>query len=298
MRVTMNPEKSLAPGLDDLVLHYAYERPELGQFSVAAELASAGHRISASTVRNIWKRHGLETSYLRLMAKSKRLVGKGGQPTLTAQEQILLRRERQNRRLAADARTQDESISEVRRERILLAAARVFAAKGYAHASLKEVCNAAGIQPASLYYHFKSKEDLFATVHHLGITQVNEALDAAAARHADPWERLEEIAATALSFQLNRSELAIVVRVDSGVKLHSKLQKKINADRAAYEERFRREIDALPLHPEADRTLLRLTLLGALNWTSVWYRPGRLNPQDIGRDLIRIVFGYGHQRLK
>src|SRR5690606_25387145 len=131
---------------------------------------------------------------------------------------------------AADARIQDESISDVRRERILLAAARVFAAKGYAQASLKEVCSAAGIQPASLYYHFKSKEDLFATVHHLGISRVNQALDDAALRHRDPWACLEETCATALRFQLDRSELAIVVRVDSGVKLHAKLQKKINAD--------------------------------------------------------------------
>lgn len=292
----MKPERSLAAETEALVLRYAFERPDLGQFSVAAELEKAGHRVSASTVRNIWKRHGLETGYQRLMAKSRK-TGGGTQPPLSAQELALLKRERQNRRLAADARTQDESISEVRRERILLAAARVFAAKGYAQASLKEVCNAAGIQPASLYYHFQSKEELFATVHHLGISRVNQALDETARRHDDPWVRLEETCATALRFQLDRSELAVVVRVDTGVKLHAKLQKKINADRAAYEDRFRRQIDPLPLHPKADRTLLRLTLLGALNWTSVWYQPGRLDPAEIGRQLIRIVFGYGYQRL-
>jgi len=292
----MKQDRSQVAKAEAMILQYAYERPELGQFSVAAELAKAGHRVSASTVRNIWKRHGLETGYQRLMAKSRK-TGNGTQKSLSAQELILLKRERETRRVAADARTQDESISEVRRERILLAAARVFAAKGYAQASLKEVCCAAGIQPASLYYHFPSKEELFATVHHLGISQINQALDETAERHNDPWTRLEETCATALRFQLDRSELAVVVRVDTGVKLHAKLQKKINADRAAYEDRFRRQIDALPLHPKADRTLLRLALLGALNWTSVWYQPGRLDPADIGRQLIRIVFGYGYQRL-
>lgn len=298
----MKQEKQLSAETEALVLRYAHERPDLGQFSVAAELAKAGHRVSASTVRNIWKRHGLETGYQRLMAKSRRTgqegqEGQKAQPPLSSQEQALLKRERRNRRLAADARTHDESISEARRDMILLAAARVFAAKGYAQASLKEVCSAAGIQPASLYYHFDSKEALFATVHHLGISQINQALDETAARHDDPWTRLEETCATALRFQLDSSELAVVVRVDSGVTLHAKLQKKINADRAAYEDRFRRQIEDLPLHPKADRTLLRLTLLGALNWTSVWYRPGRLDPAGIGRELIRIVFGYGHQRL-
>lgn len=292
----MKSEKSHAADTEALILQYALERPDLGQFSVAAELAKKGHRVSASTVRNTWKRYGLETSYQRLMAKSRK-ASNGAWPPLSAQEQALLRRERKNRRLAADARIQDESISEVRRERILLAAARVFAAKGYTQASLKEVCNAAGIQPASLYYHFRSKEDLFATVHHLGISQINQALEETARRHDDPWIRLEEICATALRFQLDPSELAIVVRVNTGIRLHRTLQKKIDTDRAAYEDLFRSQIDALPLHPKADRTLLRLTLLGALNWTSFWYKQGRLTPSEIGRQLIRIVFGYGFQRL-
>lgn len=290
----MKPERSRSADTEALILKYALERPDLGQFSVAAELEKIGHRVSASTVRNTWKRHGLETGYQRLMAKSKN----GTQSPLSAQEQVLLKRERENRRLAADARTQDESISEVRRERILLAAARVFAIKGYVQASLKELCSAAGLQPASLYYHFQSKEDLFATVHHLGMTQINQALNDTAQRFDDPWIRLEETCATALRFQLDHSELAVVVRVNTGIMLHAKLQKKIDADRATYEDIFRHQIDALPLHPQADRTLLRLTLLGALNWTSFWYQPGgRLDPTEIGRQLIRIVFGYGHQRL-
>lgn len=287
----MNPEKTSRAKVEAAILQFALERPELGQFSVAAELMKMGLQISASTVRNVWKRHGLETGYLRLMAKSRR-IGDGAPQQLSNEERVLLKRERLNRRLAADAKIQEESVSEVRRERILLAAARIFARKGYAQTSLKEVCKAAGIQPASLYYHFKSKNDLFATVHHLGISRVNEAMDEVAAKHTDPWIRLEETCATAVRFQLDRSELAMVVRVDTGVQLHAKLQKKVDADRAAYEDRFRRQIEELPLHPKADRTLLRLTLLGALNWTSVWYQPGRLTPEEIGRQLIRIVFGY------
>lgn len=291
----MTPPKPPSGTVEEMVLNFAREHPELGQFSVASELVKLGHRVSPSTVRNIWKRNGLETGYQRLMAKSKALGGKA-QDALSTEEQALLKRERRNRKLVAEARNSDENPAMVRRERILLAAAQVFARKGYAHASLKEVCAAAGIQPASMYYHFKSKEDLFSTVHQLGIKRVLEAMDETAARYEDPWQRLEETCAAAVRFQLDRSELAVVVRVDTGAQLHAKLQKKINADRAAYEDRFRRQIEDLPLHPKADRTLLRLALLGALNWTSVWYQKGRLTPEQIGRELIRIVFGYGYQR--
>ncbi len=289
-----NPSKT---EIEELVLQYALEQPKLGQFSVANILQDFGIKISPSTVRNIWKRNGLETSYLRLMAKSK---GKGNsrKKTLSDDEVKLLQREHHSRRLAEKAKDQNESISELRREETLLAAARIFATNGYAETSLREICDAVGMQPASLYYHFTSKEELFATVHHLGITSINRALDETISQYKDPWERLEEACATALKFQLNPSELAIVVRVDPGIRFPAQLQEKIDADRASYENRFRNLIDNLPLHKKADRTLLRLTLLGALNWTRMWYQDsGRLSAEEIGRELIRIVFGYGYQRV-
>lgn len=281
--------------VEDMVLRFAQDKPELGQFSVAAALSEQGHSVSASTVRNIWRRHGLETSYQRLLAKSRAAQGAPA-AALSQDEQTLLKRARFNRKLQAEASKTEGTVSDLRREKILLAAAQAFAANGYAEASLQQICAAAGIQAASMYYHFDSKEVLFATVHALGMAQINAELDRTAARYDDPWQRLEETSATALRFQLDRSALAIVVRVDSGTRLPAKLQKKINADREAYEERFRRQIDALPLHPQADKSLLRLSFLGALNWTAVWYQPGRLSPEDIGRELVRITFGYGFQR--
>ncbi len=284
------------PDIEARVIQYGLEQPTLGQFSVAQALQAQGLKVSASTVRNIWKRHGLETSYLRLLAKSKGTNG-GSKTELNPDEQSHLKRERRNRKRAEKAKGQDEAVSALRREEVLLAAARIFADKGYAETSLREVAAATGMQPASLYYHFASKEDLFATVHHLGISRVNQALDATASLYDDPWQRLEEACATALKFQLNPSDLAVVVRVDPGIRYPARLQRRIDADRASYEDRFRRLIDELPLHRKADRTLLRLTLLGALNWTRVWYRPsGPLSAEDIGRQLIRIVFGYGFQR--
>ena len=40
--------------------------------------------------------------------------------------------------------------------------------------------------------------------------------------------------------------------------------------------------------------LLRLTLLGAINWTRVWYRPGKLTPQQIAHHLVSSIL---RQRL-
>jgi len=43
----------------------------------------------------------------------------------------------------------------------------------------------------------------------------------------------------------------------------------------------------LPLPAATDRSLWRLQLLGALNWTPTWYRPGGDKaPADIARAMV------------
>ena len=50
--------------------------------------------------------------------------------------------------------------AEVRREEILDAAEKLFAAKGFDNTSTGDILDAVGIARGSLYYHFKSKEDI------------------------------------------------------------------------------------------------------------------------------------------
>lgn len=50
------------------------------------------------------------------------------------------------------------------RERLLEAAMHLFASKGYAAASVRDIVNAAGVTAPSLYHHFGNKEGLFLAV--------------------------------------------------------------------------------------------------------------------------------------
>jgi len=50
------------------------------------------------------------------------------------------------------------------KERILLASASLFARDGYSGVSVKDIANAVGIKPASLYNHYESKEALWKAV--------------------------------------------------------------------------------------------------------------------------------------
>jgi AcrR family transcriptional regulator len=50
------------------------------------------------------------------------------------------------------------------RERVLREARALFLERGFAEVSMQQIADAAGMTKASLYYHFKDKEDLFANV--------------------------------------------------------------------------------------------------------------------------------------
>jgi hypothetical protein len=67
------------------------------------------------------------------------------------------------------------------------------------------------------------------------------------------------------------------------------LQPRLNRERSAYEDRFRALIAALRLPPDVDQSLLRLSLLGAINWTRLWYRPNKLTPAQLAHHLVNKI---------
>lgn len=54
--------------------------------------------------------------------------------------------------------------AEQTRRRILGKAREVFSRRGYFLASMEEICSTAGVSKGSVYYHFRSKQDLFLAI--------------------------------------------------------------------------------------------------------------------------------------
>lgn len=266
-------------------LALAKERPEIGKVRAARELRSRGIHVSASSVHAIWRRHGLATSYQRLMSRKRETDG--DKATLSEAQRALLQRVRVSRRLIGKAAA--GSSSQLRREQLIAAAARVLGEKGYERASLREICAAAGILPGSLYYHFKSKKDLFIALHAEGFKQLNEAVDTALGRETNPWGRLEAACAAHLTLLVGGEDVSLVSGTSLFQTAPPALQRRLNRDRDAYEERFREMIAALRLPADVDQGLLRLNLLGALNWTRMWYRPGKRTPKQLAHQLVQKI---------
>jgi AcrR family transcriptional regulator len=66
------------------------------------------------------------------------------------------------------------------RARILDVAASIFLERGFADTSMQQIADAAGVTKAALYYHFDSKEELFAVVVQSGVNALWEGIIARA----------------------------------------------------------------------------------------------------------------------
>lgn len=159
------------------------------------------------------------------------------------------------------------------RERILDMAAECFAAHGYAATSIRDIAGAVGVTVGAIYVHFPSKGLLLAAVYAEGVGRIGRAVDAAIAGVGDPWRRLEAASRAHLETLFDNACFArVLVRVvPTDVP---EVARELRRLRNGYENRFRAVFEGLDLAPSADRTLLRLMLLGALNATLSWYKRG------------------------
>ncbi len=79
------------------------------------------------------------------------------------------------------------------------AAIKSFSKKGYHKSTMDEIAETAGVAKGTLYYHFKSKEDIFNFIIDEGVKIVQEELDDKTKYLDDPVEKLRKICEVQLS---------------------------------------------------------------------------------------------------
>ena len=277
--------------LEQAVMDFAREFPQFGQARASAELKTMGYPVSASGVRYIWKKHNLETAYKRLKAVARSTGGSA--LALTAQQQAILKRGDASRKIARKVQREPESVEGTsvgdRRDQIILAAAQLFVAQGYSGTSMRNIADCVGMLPGSVYHYYPAKEDLFVAVHHEGFRRLMRNIREVIERGTDPWERLELACAEHIQDVTAGGPIAQVVATGLFAIYEDRLQRRVKADRDDYDQLFRQLIEDLELPRGTDRSLFRLALLGALNWTHVWYRPGKKTPREIAAQLMAML---------
>src|SRR5215813_3044543 len=87
-----------------------------------------------------------------------------------------------------------KAVSDLKRGLILDAARKVFEADGLDGASLRAIAAAAGYTPAALYFHFESKEVIYAEVLTGSLASLGQAVTHATSRAKTPSDRLRAAA--------------------------------------------------------------------------------------------------------
>ncbi len=175
-----------------------------------------------------------------------------------------------------------------RRGEVLDTAARLFARHGYDAASIRDIAAEVGMQPSSIYYFFKSKDDLFAAVYAEGVERIMAAVQAATRNGGNPWQCLRQASAAHLESLLTGGDYAAVV-IKQPPGRDDAIRDLLVGYRDRYENMFGDMVAKLPLTNGQDLRYLRLTLLGALNSVVTWYQPGGDTPAVIAGHIVDLI---------
>lgn len=170
-----------------------------------------------------------------------------------------------------------------RRAEILRRAAAVFREKGFHGAGMREIAAGLEMTPGNLYYYFRSKEDLLYACQHISLTRLIESAQAILAREVESDVGLRALIAAHLDLTLD--ELGGSAAHVEFHALPEDLLAEIVEMRDTYEKQIRaligRGIEAGTFRP-VDAKLTTMALLGALNWSVVWFKPeGRWSTPDL-----------------
>ncbi len=159
-------------------------------------------------------------------------------------------------------------------QRLLAAATRLFAERGYDRTSVQEIVEAAGVTKGALYHYFGSKDDLLHEIYARVLRLQQERLDAFADADAPVEQRLRDAAADVVVTTIeNLDDASIFFR--SMHHLSPEKNKQVRAERRRYHERFRALIE------EGQRT-------GVFRADHP-RRPGRRLPLRLGAPPVHLV---------
>ena len=177
-------------------------------------------------------------------------------------------------------KTPDERDEGNRRQELLHHAARLFRQQGFAATTTRDIAAAAGMRAGSPFYHFENKAALLFAVMEQGMRAALQrqaaALSGVPAR-ATPETRLRTLVRAHFDVLLGPGSDFIPVMLYEWRSLSAAQRHDISQLQRGYEGAWADALQALSAAGSirADARVARLMMLGALNWSVQWYKPGK-----------------------
>ena len=188
---------------------------------------------------------------------------------------------------------------ETQRAAIRDAAARLFADKGYASASVADLARACGVSKALMYHYYRDKEALLADIALAYVERLAAIVDDVAARQLPP------------AAHLRRLIEAFMAEYEHSAARHRVLVQDVKylerAHRSRVLARQRKVVDGFAavigrLAPEATRTdlakPLTMILFGMINWTFTWLKGGGPLTYEAMAPIVADLFLGGIGRIR
>jgi TetR/AcrR family transcriptional regulator, cholesterol catabolism regulator len=158
---------------------------------------------------------------------------------------------------------------------VLMAAARVFAERGYHAATTKHIADAMGMQQGSLYYYIKSKEMALEQICQVAIDGYVDFSARVRRSRRPASDKLRTVIALHLSTLDHRRSFFKVFqenRKDLGDEARHNIGRQIREYENAIEAIFRQGVRDGEFRQDLDTLHATLTLLAACNAVSVWWQ--------------------------
>ena len=181
------------------------------------------------------------------------------------------------------------------RERLLDAAAKVFRDKGYAGARLSDIAERAEMHVPGVYYYFDSKEALVEEVLRAGVAKAFSFVEERVAEVPEGGPALDRLRAAIEGHVLVVLEIGDYTSANIRIfgQLPDEIRRHHLAQQRAYGDLWRQLLEdaraAGELRADLDLSVLRMLILGALNWTVEWYRPGTLSAAEVARNATTMI---------
>ncbi|MES2999557.1 MAG: TetR/AcrR family transcriptional regulator [Pseudomonadota bacterium] len=182
------------------------------------------------------------------------------------------------------------------REKLLRLAARSFGTQGYSATTMRDIADQAGIEAASIYYHFSSKEDLVEAVMSHGGESIVEELKAhldELPRTASADTRLRAAVIGLLKAEIKYGDYALA-HARLLAQLPDKVRERQVKRREQHQKLWTTLIEDLRdegfLRPDIDIALARVFILSCVNSVQTWFNPRKSSLEEVGNQLCTIFF--------
>jgi AcrR family transcriptional regulator len=181
-----------------------------------------------------------------------------------------------------------------RRAELVRTAARLFRDQGYERTTVRDLGNAVGLQSGSLFYHFRTKEEILVAVMALGITSTTEKLAAALDVATTAHDKVSALIHVHLNSLLGENQAALEVMLYEWRSVSEAQRPGLIILRDRYEALWQTALDEAAAAGVVgqDTRLLRRMLLGSLHWSVQWFkRDGEDSVDALAERMLKLVLG-------